>query len=311
MSLFALLPLLTALFMDTGATVETGGTGAPRFFGYYTGTATVTTSQFYPAGTYDAEVAIAQTASGVVGLVNIVFDPEDWLGGTITHTFAGRIQGAASQLTLRYSDRMCGADAPLGKCYPHALGERFVQVSFIGEVSFEGDVAFFAKPTILPGVPYSATLPFDSVMAMRVQSEPRTSFDGHYSNLRTIWPGTVLLPLPLPLFGTNQLFIRNGQIRAWFVLGRFPLPLSYLFGCFDDARGRGWMNQQGFWFYDWVLDPLGEGLSVIVTGASLGVPECDALGDPLAGEGLDYVHRNLVGLMFELSNAPPYRFAPR
>ncbi len=128
-------------------------------------------------------------------------------------------------------------------------------------------------------------------------------FDGIYTNLEFIWMGTVLFPLPLPLFGTNFVHIVNGEITQWHNNG-FPGALNLLAWCFDDPGGRGWMNQQGFWYYDWILNPDGEGLNIIVTFADV-APDCRNLQDPLDGDGLDLVHQLLAGIMFELPQARP------
>ena len=43
------------------------------------------------------------------------------------------------------------------------------------------------------------------------------------------------------------------------------------------------------------------GLTVIVTFSDFpNVPDCEDLGDPLEGAGLDEVHLDLAGIMFEL-----------
>lgn len=278
---------------------------APRLFGHYSGTALVLDSEFFPPGSYPAEVAIGQTASGVVGFINIIFDPGDLLGGTFTHAFAGPTPPGVP-LQLKYSDRMCGGGDPIDLCYPHNQ-QGFTQYSFRGSASVRGDELTLAKPAILPGLPYAATQPFESATLTRTPGEPRESFDGFYGNLEYIWMGTVLFALPLPLFGTSQVLIAGGEIIDWVnngidipLAGQDPGPVISAW-CFDDASGRGWMNQQGEWTYHWILDPGGAGLAVIVTFANFNLPDCDNLqDDPLSGEGLDLVHLNLAGMMFEL-----------
>ena len=296
------LPVMTAVSLAVGVCWLQAAEAAsppPRFFGRYTGQATVTTSPYYPPGVYDAEAAVAQTPSGVVGFVNIVFDPLDTLGGIITHAFSATVAGGSNQLTLRFSDRLCGAGDPIGKCYPHSADN--VQYSFEGQATFAAGMLTLSTPSILPGLPYSATLPFDSAEMTRNQNEPRVSFDGVYENLEYIWMGTVLLPLPLPLFGNNYVVIQDGEIVQWIADDGSPVPPGVISeSCFDDSRGLGWMNQQGFWFYYWVLDPDGEGVAVIVT-FDAEHPDCADLQDPIAGGELDRVHADLVGVMFELS----------
>ena len=275
---------------------------APSFFGHYAGSAFVTDLPFHPPGSYPAEVAIAQTASGVVGYVNIVFDPTDFLGGIITHAFSG-LPGPAGEIELQYSDRICGAGDPIGLCYPH-FSKGFVQYSFVGLASVEGGQLVLSEPSFLPDLPYAATLPFESATLTRTPGPSRDTFDGFYPNLEYIWMGTALFPLPLPLFGNNEVEIVDGEIVEWINNG-FDVPLAgepspvIVDWCFDDSRGRGWMNQQGLWDYDWVLDPGGEGVSVIVTFADV-APDCRSLEDVLQDDGLDLVHQNLAGIMFEL-----------
>lgn len=273
----------------------------PRFLGRYTGQATVTTSPYYPPGAYGAEAAVAQTPSGIVGFVNIVFDPADAIGGTITHAFSARVAGSSTLLTLGYSDRLCGAGDPIGKCYPHAPYD--IQYSFGGQATFAAGMLTLSTPSIVAGLPYGATLPFDSIEMVRSQNEPRLGFDGVYANLEYIWMGTVLLPLPTPLFGNNHVVIVNGEVTEWIADDGSPLPPGIIAEeCFDDSRGLGWMNQQGAWSYYWVRDPDGEGVAVIVTFDATH-PDCANLQDPLADGELDRVHQDLVGVMFE-SSAP-------
>ncbi len=273
-----------------------------RWFGHYTGTALVTDSEFFPPGDYAAEVAIAQTASGVVGYINITFDPKDFLGGIVTHTFSGALV-AGNKLDLKYSDRICGAGDPIGYCYPHFTGG-FAQYSFTGPAAVKGEDLFLSEPVVLPDLHYEATLPFESANLTRIPGPPRDTFNGTYSNLEYIWMGTALFPLPLPMFGNNQVEIVDGQIIEWINNGD-NMPLAGEPGavisawCFDDAVGIGWMNQQGFWDYDWILDPAGQGVSVIVTFDGP-APNCAALQDPLEGDRLDAVHLDLAGMMFEL-----------
>ena len=273
-------------------------TGPPRLFGHYSGQADVSTSPFYPPGVYDAEVLVAQTASGVVGYVNIVFDAADFLGGTLTYVFSARLSGSSNVITLSYSDRKCGAGDPIGKCYPHSQ----TQYSFDGAAVFVVGTLTLLTPSIRPDLPYVATLPFDSIQLTRTQSELRSSFEGVYDNLDYPWMGTVLLPLPLPLAGNNEVVIQNGAITQWTGNGGVPVSVPGIVSvsCFDDSRGQGWMNQQGFWFYYWVLAPDGQGVSVIVTFDTQ-APDCADLQDPLAGDNLDVVHGDLVGVMFERS----------
>ena len=122
-----------------------GALAAPRFFGHYSGEAAVSTSPYYPPGTYAVDALIAQTESGIVGYVNIAYDPGDGLGGTITHTFSAPIAGASPLLTLKYSDRLCGAGDPIGKCYPHGP----TQYSFQGSALFLGTQLTLSQPSIL------------------------------------------------------------------------------------------------------------------------------------------------------------------
>ena len=273
-----------------------------RWFGHYTGTALVTDSEFFPPGDYAAEVAIAQTASGVVGYINITLDPKDFLGGIVTHTFSGALV-AGNKLDLKYSDRICGAGDPIGYCYPHFTGG-FAQYSFTGPAAVKGEDLFLSEPVVLPDLHYEATLPFESANLTRTAGPPRDTFNGKYSNLEYIWMGTALFPLPLPMFGNNQVEIVDGQIIEWINNGD-NMPLAGEPGavisawCFDDAVGIGWMNQQGFWDYDWILDLAGQGVSVIVTFDGP-APNCAALQDPLEGDRLDAVHLDLAGMMFEL-----------
>jgi hypothetical protein len=274
---------------------------ARRFFGHYQGQALVSTSPFYPPGVYGAEVMIAQTESGIVGYVNIAFDPGDFLGGIVTHAFSAPIAGGAPLLSLKYSDRMCGGGEPIDKCYPHAATN--TQYSFAGQAAFYGTKLTLEQPSLLPDLPYGAVLPFDSIFLSRTPDLPRASFEGQYMKLDYIWMGTIFLPLPLPLLGSNRVFIEDGEIVEWYQNG-IPIPVPGVVSawCFDDDAGHGWMNQQGEWGYRWVLDPQGRGLGVITTFATA-PPDCDDLQDPLAAGGLDATHKNLVGIMFE--PAPP------
>jgi hypothetical protein len=276
-----------------------GGSGAgaaPRFFGHYVGEAAVSTSPYYPPGTYPAEALIAETASGIVGYLNIAYDPGDVLGGTITHSFSAPLAGDSPLLALQYSDRLCGGGDPIGKCYPQGG----VQYSFEGQALFLGTHLELSAPSLLPGLPYEAALPFDAAQLVRIPSKPRTSFEGLSQPLEYVWMGTIFLPLPLPLYGTNRVLVEDGEIVEWIGNGGIPIPVPGVVSasCFDDVRGLGWMNQQGEWRYDWVLDPGGRGLGVIVTFASP-PPDCEDLLDPLAGENLDDAHWNLVGVMYE------------
>ncbi len=269
----------------------------PRYYGFYEGTATVTASPYYAPGDYAAEAAIAETDSGIVGFLTIVFDAADGLGGSITHRLATPLPPASNSVTLRYQDRVCGAGSPVGKCYPHdPTGDQY---SFEGRASFLNGELHLATPAVLAGVGYAPQLPFDEAVLTRRQTEPRTSFDGAYENLEYIWPGTLIVPTPLPLSGSNTVEIAGGQITSWAGDGGSELPPGIIVAdCFDDARGLGWMNQQGTWFYDWVLHSDGEGVAVVVTFDDV-APDCGALPDPLAGAKLDRVHDDLVGVMFE------------
>lgn len=276
------------------------GRAAPRFFGHYTGEAQVSTSPFHPPGTYPAEALVAQTESGIVGYVNIVYDPGDFLAGTVTHKFSAPLSGNATLLSLGYSDRLCGGGDPPDMCFPQGS----VQYSFQGDALFYGTQLTLFQPRILPELPYEAVLPFDAVSLARSPTLPRATFEGLYRRLEYVWMGTIFLALPLPLFGTNRVLIEDGEIVAWWGDGGDPVPIPGVVStwCFDETLGRGWMNQQGEWRYDWVLDPEGRGVGVIVTFASP-APDCDNLGDPLEGLRLDFVHHNLVGVMYEVG--PP------
>ena len=289
---WAVLGLLAALAIPASARAD------PRFFGRYTGTATVTTSPFYPPGVYEAEVAVAQTASGVVGFVNIAYDPADVIGGTITHTFSARLDGGDTLLDFRYSDRLCGGGDPPDKCYPQAATD--TQYSFAGQALFYGTKLTLSKPELLPDLPYATVLPFDVVQVSREPNLPRTSFEGQYKNLLYVWPGTVIVALPLPLFGTNKVRIQNGHVVEWINNGQtMPIPGVISASCFDDEQELGWMNQQGKWAYRFILDPEGRGVGTIVTFTFGSVPNCADLQDPLAGAGLDLTHKNLIGFMVE------------
>ena len=295
------LSILSALVLAAGVcspTTTEAASPRPRYFGFYEGQVTVTTSPYYPPGTYNAEAAVSETASGVIGYVNIAFAPLDPLGGTITHAFSARLAGSSNTLTLQYKDRVCGAGDPIGKCYPH--DPTGTQYSFEGDASFVNGKLLLATPSILPGLPYTATLPLDSAEMTRRQTEPRASFEGTYQDLGYIWMGTLILPTPLPLSGSNTVDIQSGQIVSWVTEGGPLVPGIISASCFDDARGLGWMNQQGSWFYYWVLHPDGEGVSVFVTFDDV-TPSCAVLQDPLAGAELDRVHDDLVGAMFERS----------
>ncbi len=291
------LPCVVVAVLSSTTTVQAE---RPRYFGFYEGQVTVTTSPYYPSGTYTAEAAVSETDSGVVGYVNIVFDPQDSLGGIITHAFSARLESSSNTLALQYQDRVCGAGDPIGKCYPHDPTD--TQYSFEGDASFVNGKLILHMPSLLPGLPYAATLPFDSGELTRRQNETRASFEGTYQDLDYIWMGTLILPTPLPLNGSNTVDIQGGQIVSWLQDG-VPLPPGVITdSCFDDARGLGWMNQQGTWFYYWMLHPEGEGVSVFVTFDDV-TPNCADLQDPLAGLELDRVHGDLVGSMFERSPA--------
>jgi hypothetical protein len=269
---------------------------APRFFGHYKGHATVTTSPFYPPGVYPAEVLIAQSESGIVGYVNIAYDPSDLIGGTITHSFSSPVVDDSRFLTLKYSDRLCGGGDPIGKCFPQGR----TQYSFEGSSAFRGDQLVLLPPAILPDLPYTATLPFDVVEVNRTRNRARAFFEGAYQDLNFVWMGTIFLPLPLPIFGHSRVLVKRGEVVEW--VDEFgndiPIPGVITDSCFDDHRGIGWMNQQGRWVYDWLLDHRGRGLSVIVSFAHLAV-DCERLKDPLEGKQLDVMHANLVGIMIE------------
>jgi len=272
---------------------------AARFFGRYTGQATVTTSPFYPPGVYDAEVAIAQTAAGIVGYVNITFDAADFLSGIVTHTFAAPIDTAGTLLFPRYSDRLCGGGDPPDKCYPHAPTS--TQYSFQGPALFLGTKLTLGAPQTLPGLPYAATRPFDQVALSRAPDAPRTSFEGNYPELQYVWMGTIFVTLPLPLLGSNHVRVEDGEVTFWVGNSGAPVAIPGVISasCFDDAARLGWMNQQGKWAYRWILDAQGRGLGVIVTFTFGAPPDCADLQDPLAGGLLDLTHKNLIGFMYE------------
>jgi hypothetical protein len=213
---------------STSTTTSSGSTGSggtqPSFVtGTWVGSASVEGTQFLKTGVSPVRAVVYEHEGTVRGFIDL----EQTELGTLdspTYYFEGEIDPEGA-LTVRLTERFCGAGEPVGLCYPDGAGKRLV---YRASGSIDAGSLILGAAEVIPGsapipgdVPFEP--PFSSLEAQRVAPTPAPAT----GTLEGKWQGEcfvgrdVIYPLPLPFVGQNEMEIGAGA-------GGAPKLLSFV-----------------------------------------------------------------------------------
>lgn len=297
---------------DAGTDSNTPIGDESPFAGMFTGTAQVVGVRFLKTGEFPAKVMIYQDGTRLRGFLDVESTPPDT--GAVdapSYYFDGTVDGTT--VTLKLSERWCGAAEPPGLCDPDGLRTRFV---YEATGTLVDRKVTFGPARLIAGTTgdYAFEPPFERLEIDRIAP---SAADSSAVPITGTWKGECHLPrdgvfsYALPMLGHNEMTIApvNGSptITRFVNEGRVlwptdddPILLGDTFK-YDPVSGNAWFvsvwNSYGRWLYLGHQEK--DYLQFLLVGDALDPPEALWSADKLPSAPLNSdFRRNFEGVCY-------------